>query len=834
MLNAELALSLLGGGNSLLGGSSGAPSMSALAAFKNYQKDQVAARKEFAAREDIQRDINAFKKAVGKIDTVEDLLKDRKTLGFVLSAFGLEGEINNPGKLKAVLNSDPDEINSFANRLSDSRFGELAKFLDTSEFGLKNLRVSDKQSEIINNFLTTSFEKSLAAQNPAARDALFFLRRIGSVENSFDILGDLPLRTIVTEALNLPREIARQSVEKQASLISAKLKLEDFRTGPSETASKTRLDILNEDLAAIGNANTTIAASKNVVDAFVSKLESLRTLYGDYADTVDPAGVNAAEIPVQQAALPGLLGQRGLVAAANQAVQDTRAGLTELETLFNKARNAKDADELAEIQASFTAAADKILGADGYINTATFSDPNTGETRNLLRNGTGGPLPGGTDATPDQLETTVATDGTKAVTKSTDLAGFLGDLQGFRDAVAAADFATLQADLDAAKPSLDTAKTTFKAAEFQTQVNVSSINNALSASKFAVELDSEALALGLKSVQDGLARSTKIESVLNSINTLANQALEPTADLVAINASYASRVAELQDLIQNAGSVTDGTNTVNLDNLLTAGNTTYNVLGGTSIQVEGGDLGNDILAGLPATITAGNAQALKDDIKDVYKVALGEVTDNLTRDLDVAAFAANTLDPRGRIDSQIRLIQSDLEQQIASAAAEGKNLLAPFGSDLRVSLGSLGSTLTIDAQTDFKGLFAAALEGFDTTVLSGGSIADRVSALNDALFAAGRAQGKLNAESYALNVQRSVITQERTILEGEGGSAGSFFKAIEYTPEALKFIERYLVQKDLESQGFGGVSGAYNAKAAVASQIGTLLNSNGSGLNLLA
>ena len=122
-------------------------------------------------------------------------------------------------------------------------------------------------------------------------------------------------------------------------------------------------------------------------------------------------------------------------------------------------------------------------------------------------------------------------------------------------------------------------------------------------------------------------------------------------------------------------------------------------------------------------------------------------------------------------------------------------------------------------------------------MLSGGSIADRVSALNDALFAAGRAQGKLSAEAYALNVQRSVITQERTILEGEGGeggAAGSFFKPIEYTPEALKFIERYLVQKDLESQGFGNVSGAYNAKAAVASQIGTLLNANGSGLNLLA
>ena len=262
MSNAELALSILGGGSSLLSGSTGSPTTSALAAFKTYQRDQVSARKAFANREDIQRDINAFKKAVGKLDTVDDLLKDRKTLGFVLQAFGLESEINNPGKLKAILNSDPDDINSFANRLADSRFGELAKFLDTPEFGLKNLRISTSQSQVIDKYLTTGFEKSLAAQNPAVRDALFFLRRIGTVENTYEILGDLPLRTIVTDALNLPSTIARQSVEKQASLIEAKLNLDQFKTSSSTAASRSRAEILGDDLTAIGNAGQVISAGQ--------------------------------------------------------------------------------------------------------------------------------------------------------------------------------------------------------------------------------------------------------------------------------------------------------------------------------------------------------------------------------------------------------------------------------------------------------------------------------------------------------------------------------------------------------------------------------------------
>src|SRR5690606_37146994 len=153
------------------------------------------------------------------------------------------------------------------------------------------------------------------------------------------------------------------------------------------------------------------------------------------------------------------------------------------------------------------------------------------------------------------LSTQVATDGTRAITKSTDLAGFLGDLQSFRDAVAGAGFDTLKADLDAAKGSFDTAKTAFTAAEFQTRINLSSIDNALKAVDFAVELDTASLALGLESLNDAVKRAETIDGVLGDIKKLARDAQAPDADLTAIKADYAARVAQLTDLIQNAGSV---------------------------------------------------------------------------------------------------------------------------------------------------------------------------------------------------------------------------------------------------------------------------------------
>src|SRR5690606_22229252 len=141
------------------------------------------------------------------------------------------------------------------------------------------------------------------------------------------------------------------------------------------------------------------------------------------------------------------------------------------------------------------------------------------------------------------------------------------------------------------------------------------------------------------------------------------------------------RVAQLTNLIQNAGSVSDGSSTVGLDNLLTAGTVTYDVTAGNMLQAEGADLATDILAGLPGSITAGNAAALATDVEDVYRAALDEATSNLKRDVGIFGFVANTVDPKGALDAEIRQLQNDLDKMIGSAASNGKNLLSPYESD---------------------------------------------------------------------------------------------------------------------------------------------------------
>lgn len=834
MTNFAAASAILGGaaggGGGLLGsayGGSGS-SMSAIAAWRSYERDQVAARQAFLDRNDVQTAISDFKSGVSKLDDVDELLDDRDTLQFVLTSFGLDADINNLGKIRKVIESDPDDVNSFANRLADTRYGELAKFLDTTEFGVKKLKLSSEQTEVIDKYLTVQFERSLGAQNTAARDALFFLRRINSVDNTFQILGDSALRAIVTDALNLPAQIANQSVEKQASLVEKGLDLDRFKLSSTSATEQNRLEKLQTDLTAISNGSAAIAAATKTLNSIVEKLETTRTAYADLGAITDPAGVNAAEIPIQEAALPDLLRQRGLVAVANQASQNTRVVLDELDKISIQLRNAEDDEEFATLQAQYIDYADRILGDEGFINTATFYDPASGQTQNLLRNGTGGALPAGTDATDAVITTQVASDGTKAITRSTDLNGFLSDLQAARDAVDGATYATRSADVNTADASFDTANATFKTAESQTAINVVSITNALNNVNFAVELDTQSLSTGLLSIDDGLDRATTIERALADIRQLAKDAQEDDADLDEINAYYTARLGELDQLINTPGEASNGTDSATLDNLLADGTFNYTVVGGTQARAEGGDLGASIYDLLPASITdAAAGEALVTQLDDDLKPALQDLTSQLKRDRTVIAFALEEADPRGQLDSQVRELRIELDELIAGAAKDGENLLGESARDIKLALGSLGSTITIDAQTSFETNFRTALEGFDYVAATAGDDDARVSALNDSLFIAQGTLGRLKAETYALNIQKEILNEERIAIEGEGGGTGDFLKPIEFTDEARKFIERYLVQKDLEAQGFS-VDSNFNAQSALASQIGSILpQSNG-------
>jgi len=74
----------------------------------------------FKATPTVQRDIAYFRQAMAKVDSADDITGDYRLFKFVLSAFGLDSQINAKALMKKVLAEDPRDTDSISNKLVDA------------------------------------------------------------------------------------------------------------------------------------------------------------------------------------------------------------------------------------------------------------------------------------------------------------------------------------------------------------------------------------------------------------------------------------------------------------------------------------------------------------------------------------------------------------------------------------------------------------------------------------------------------------------------------------------------------------------------------------------
>lgn len=213
----------------LLGGDFGGASQAAFPIYQSLSKTRDKQFGQFETRPLIEREAEYFMKEAKKVETIEDFLNNRRLMAVALSAFGMDEEINYMGRIKKVMSESIDDEKALMNRLVDPRFKEIATAFALGDLGTLKLETNSFLRGIVEKFKVNEFEKFLGEQNPALREVEYFKRNIGKVESTYNILGDKVLRSVVTFALQLPTEIALQSVDKQKELIDARLDFEDFQ-----------------------------------------------------------------------------------------------------------------------------------------------------------------------------------------------------------------------------------------------------------------------------------------------------------------------------------------------------------------------------------------------------------------------------------------------------------------------------------------------------------------------------------------------------------------------------------------------------------------------------
>lgn len=186
----------------------------------------------FIKRSDVQKDITYFKENIGDVESLDDLFSNSRLLTFVLSAYDLESEAANKGKLRKILESDLSDEDSLANRFSDTRFLKLAQDLNVAEDGVSTLTSDSMVSGLVEKYQRIEYEKHLDEQAPGVRAAIEFSRRLPDATSTVSLLGDSVLREVVTVANAIPKEIAYQETEAQVTAVERKVDLAELQSDP--------------------------------------------------------------------------------------------------------------------------------------------------------------------------------------------------------------------------------------------------------------------------------------------------------------------------------------------------------------------------------------------------------------------------------------------------------------------------------------------------------------------------------------------------------------------------------------------------------------------------
>lgn len=207
-----------GAGGSVAGGN---PLLALKLAQKNHDREVATT----ARQPETQRDIAAFRKAVGKAQSVEDALGNPAVMKVLLTANGLADQIPYAALARKVLLSDPDDAGSLVNRMASSRWSAVVKAFDFAKAGLDVLKDPATLTRLEDGYVEVAWRKGLEKSTPGLADALDFRERAGTFKDALAILGDPVMRRVVTTALGIPPQIAFQELPAQERSITTRLDL---------------------------------------------------------------------------------------------------------------------------------------------------------------------------------------------------------------------------------------------------------------------------------------------------------------------------------------------------------------------------------------------------------------------------------------------------------------------------------------------------------------------------------------------------------------------------------------------------------------------------------
>ena len=191
-----------------------------LAGWKVLQRIETRQVEAIAKEAAVQKSTTYFRENLSPDMTAQDLVSDYRMLSVALKAFGLEDDVGNKAFIRKVLESDPDDMNSLANRISDKRYLKLAQAFGMAAGGIDTAALADTVSA---NYVQREFESRVGAADETmslAMNARRELQAMAGRDSSnttlwYEVLGNKALRKVFQTALGFSDSFGRLPVDRQ-------------------------------------------------------------------------------------------------------------------------------------------------------------------------------------------------------------------------------------------------------------------------------------------------------------------------------------------------------------------------------------------------------------------------------------------------------------------------------------------------------------------------------------------------------------------------------------------------------------------------------------------
>lgn len=235
-------------------------------------KDYIIAKTRFTKdkeqtelRKTADKDAVYYQTNIANVESVKDLLADRKLIDIVLVAKGLEPDKVTTADLRKMFDSDLSDPKSFVNTQTDPRFAEIVTSFNFDDDGAVTRlpkfgpQTRDQFMETQRKYLQQTLETQQGESNPGVRLALYFERKAPGITSPYDLLADKALAEVFRTIFSLPDEVGAMDIDQQAKVVEKYLDLKDL-ADPAKLAK-----LLNRFSALYDIKNGTAVASSPVV-----------------------------------------------------------------------------------------------------------------------------------------------------------------------------------------------------------------------------------------------------------------------------------------------------------------------------------------------------------------------------------------------------------------------------------------------------------------------------------------------------------------------------------------------------------------------------------------